>query len=567
MLRTEHSFYSTHMVRNSSKLTRQPYDVLVIGGGIHGGFVAWDAALRGLRVALIERDDFGSATSANSLKTVHGGLRYLQDGDLGLVRKMIRERKAYLKIAPHLVHPLPCLMPTYKELKKNKLLLTPGLIINDLIGFDRNMGQDEASRLPNSKPVSKSELFAKLPGLKPDGVTGGVHWHDGQVYNSERLLLSVLQSAVNQGADIVNYCAANQLIYADKDGKQVVGALAEDRLTGRRLNIKARVVVNATGAWTDKLVGVSTKSRFNLSTAVNLVVRRFVDGYGAGIFGQYQPSPAKPEKKSRLLFISPWRNFSIIGTLHEFYDGDPAAHRVTPETVQSLLDEVNEAYPGAKLTMEDVKFIHRGFLPCEDDRTGDVKLVRKGQVHDHAVEDNVEGLVSVVGVKYTTAREVAERAIDMVGLKLGKSLPKSKTANTAVHGAEFDTLADLLKEAKTRFKVGLSTAELESLVYNYGINYEDVLSLMEQDSQTGDLTPTEKMISAQIRYALANEMAIKLSDIVLRRTELGSAGYPGDDVVALCAKAMATELGWDIDKTQGEIEELQSIYNLKSMAE
>lgn len=559
------------MQRDLEKLQQKHYDLLVIGGGIHGAFVAWDATLRGLSVALIDRDDFGGATSANSLKTVHGGLRYLQDGDLRLVRKMIRERRAYLRIAPHLVHPLPCVMPTYRPLKKNKLLLRPALVLNDLIGSDRNNGLDQVAHLPKSRPLTKDELFERLPGLDPVGVTGGVSWHDAQVYNSERFLISILQSAASVGADVANYVTAQTLLFATQDQTRVIGATVCDQLTGDEFEIKASLVVNATGAWTDQLLSqIKTKSRFkqprfHLSTAMNVVTRQFIDGIGAGIFGHYQPDPDKPNKKSRLLFISPWRNYSIIGTVHQFFDGDPAEHEVTDEMVQSLLDEVNEAYPGAGLTLDDVKLVHRGFLPTTADRDGDVKLVRKGEVHDHLDEDGVAGLISAVGVKYTTARDVAEQTVDLAIEKLEFEAAPSTTAQTPIFGGNFLSLKSLIIDAQGRKSHGLGYKDVSSLVYNYGREYETILFMMDdEDDQVDHLPlthPHEKMMAAQVRLAIREEMAITLADVMRRRTDFGSAEYPGDELTSFCANIMAAELDWDSEKIAQEINTVKSLYS------
>ncbi len=558
------------MQRDLEKLQQKHYDLLVIGGGIHGAFVAWDATLRGLSVALIDRGDFGGATSANSLKTVHGGLRYLQDGDLKLVRKMIRERRAYLRIAPHLVHPLPCVMPTYRPLKKNKLLLRPALVLNDLLGSDRNNGLDQVAHLPKSKPLTKDELFERLPGLDPTGVTGGVSWHDGQVYNSERFLISILQSAASVGADIANYVTAQNLLFATEDQTRVIGANVCDQLTEKEFEIKASLVVNATGAWTDQLLSqIKPKSRFkqprfHLSTAINVVTRQFIDGIGAGIFGQYQPDPDKPNKKSRLLFISPWRTYSIIGTVHQFFDGDPAEHKVTDAMVQALLDEVNEAYPGAELTLDDVKLVHRGFLPTTADRDGDVKLVRKGQIHDHLNEDGVAGLISAVGVKYTTARDVAEQTVDMVIEKLELDYAPSTTAQTPVFGGNFLSLKSLIIDAQGRKSHRLDYKDVISLVYNYGREYETILFMMDdEDDQVDHLPltqPHEKMIAAQVRLAIREEMAITLADVIRRRTDFGSAGHPGAELINFCAEIMAAELDWDASKIEQEIDAVDALY-------
>lgn len=550
------------MQRNLNQFKQHSYDLLVIGGGIHGAFVAWDGALRGLKVALIERGDFGSATSANSLKTVHGGLRYLQDGDLKLVRKMIRERKAYLKIAPHLVHPLPCLMPTYKQLKKNKFLMAPALILNDWVGYDRNTGQDPLRLLPKSRLLSRGELLEKLPGIDPNGITGGVCWTDGQIYNSERFLLGILASAVGKGAHIANYVTATQLI--EQNGR-VTGVKAADAFTAETFEITAKIVVNATGAWTDHLLNAlkgdpQPKSRFLLSTAINIVTRKIVDGYGVGITGYYRPDPELDAERSRLLFVSPWRDYSIIGTLHDFYEGDPAEHQIASSKIEAFIAEVNRAYPAAALTLADVKFIHKGFLPTTADRQQDVKLVRTGQVHDHALESGIEGLVSVVGVKYTTAREVAERAIDTVAQKLGQTLPPCVTHVTPLHGGDITSLDRLLAEAQAWPEIKIERLALTQLVYNYGLEYGNILHEYAQSQAEAAGTSQEMLAKAQTRYAVHHEMALTLADVILRRTDIGSAGIPDEGLMAACAETMAAELGWDWDRTQAEIRAVQDIY-------
>jgi glycerol-3-phosphate dehydrogenase len=246
------------MKRDPARLSSSEFDVLVVGGGIHGALVAWDAALRGLSVALIERGDFGSATSQNSLKIVHGGLRYLQDGNLSRIRTMARERTTWMKIAPQLVHRLTCLMPTQPKISRSRLALGAALAMNDLLSFDRNRTTDSQKHLPAGKVISNQELSRLLPGYDVDGSTGAAVWHDAQIYNSERLLLEFILSPVEQGAEVANYVEAMGFL---RQENKILGVHARDVLTGELFEIRAQMVINCAGAWVEQLLDRVTRRR------------------------------------------------------------------------------------------------------------------------------------------------------------------------------------------------------------------------------------------------------------------------------------------------------------------
>jgi glycerol-3-phosphate dehydrogenase len=230
------------MKRNLVQLAGKKHDILIIGGGIYGACVAWDAALRGLSVALVDKGDFGCATSANSLKIIHGGLRYLQDANLKLVRRMVSERTIWMQIAPHLVHPMPCLMPTYKKLTRNNIALFTALKISDLIGYDRNRIVDPQKHLPNGHTISRTDCLRLIPEAAANGITGGAIWYDAQMYNSERLLISIILSAAKAGAEVANYVEVTSFL---RDDMGVKGVKAKDVLTGQELEIQANLVVNS----------------------------------------------------------------------------------------------------------------------------------------------------------------------------------------------------------------------------------------------------------------------------------------------------------------------------------
>ena len=549
------------MNRYLTQLSDHTFDVLIVGGGIHGACLVWDATLRGLSAALIERGDFGQETSANSLKTVHGGLRYLQDADVGLVRSMIHERSAYLRVAPHLVQPLGCLMPTYQKLMKSKPAMAVALKLNDWVGYDRNQDLDPERILPAGRLISRQEVLRLLPGLPAEGVSGGAIWYDGQMFNSERLTLSFILSAAQKGAVVANYVEATGFL---QDGNRVGGVKARDALNGNVLEIQARVVVNAAGPWVDQVLselnGAPLEKKFNHSLAMNLITRKFIDGYAAGI-------PSRPKvflkngqsMKSRVMFIAPWREYSIVGTFHTHYHGDPDEFKLEDEDLELFLNEVNSAYPQADLRREDIRFIHRGFLPAKlEDETREVKLLREGQVYDHQQMDGLGGLITVMGVKYTSARKVAARGIDQVFRSLGKTPPQCTSDITPLHDGAIASMATFVQTARNDQAAGFTANLINELTCSYGSSYSQVRELVLAEKPPEELTADSPVVvRALTRYAVKNEMAQKLSDVVLRRTALGSAGRPPSASLHAAEEVMATELGWDEKRRQQEMADVQ----------
>jgi glycerol-3-phosphate dehydrogenase len=338
-------------------LSNSPYDLLVIGGGIYGAWIAWDAALRGLSVALVDKGDFASATSSNSLKIIHGGFRYLQHADFRRMRQSIRERRDLMKVAPHLVHPLPVLIPSYGSWMQRKELMALALAMNDLMAMDRNRLQDPQKHITRGRVLSRQEVERLVPDVPSEGLSGGLVFHDAQVYSSERLVISVLRSAAGAGAALDNYVEVTSLL---KDGNSVAGVVAHDVLTGDRFEVRARMTVNATGPWSERLLGLLGEHYQNDTTpavkAVNLVTRRLVEGYAVGVASAngYRDADALISRSDKFLFIAPWRGYSLIGTTYTSFDGHPDRLEVTPGDVEDLLQKFNRAWPSARLGFDDV---------------------------------------------------------------------------------------------------------------------------------------------------------------------------------------------------------------------
>jgi glycerol-3-phosphate dehydrogenase len=532
--------------RRTDVLANNVYDLLVIGGGVVGAAVAWDAALRGFTVALAEKGDFGARTSANSLRVVHGGLRYLQELDVARVRQSVRERRALMRIAPHLVRPLPCLLPAYRRPgPRHRAPLAAALRLNDLLSWDRNRGlSDPAQRLPAGRLISRAECLRLLPGVREKGLTGAALWHDAHMANPERLTLSFLISAARAGADVFNHM---EFLGFLREGDRVTGARLRDASARRTLFARAKVTVNAAGPWAARalegLHGVPPR-RIPLTRAMNLLLRRpLARRFAAGV---YRPG-------GQVLFLVPWKGATLAGTWHTPCGGGPEDERPTEAEIGGFLAELNRAYPGAQLSRADVGAVFGGLLPGETAEGGDVRLRAQPLIVDHRAEDGVNGLLTAVGVKYTTARLAAERAVDEAVRKMGRPHAPCRTHDTPLAGGYIDRLEDYV-DAQTALNPGLPAGTVDRLVRTYGCEYRAVL----RGSDGRFLPGGAGVLEAEVEHAVREEMALTLADAVLRRTELAATGHPGAACLESCAGLMAAALGWDGDRRRRELEDCEA---------
>ncbi|GAB3678422.1 glycerol-3-phosphate dehydrogenase/oxidase [Salinisphaera aquimarina] len=527
------------MNRAIDGLGLRSYDIAIIGGGIYGTCIARDAALRGMSVALIERGDFGQATSHNSLKLIHGGLRYLQHLDVRRVRECIRERNHWLKNAPHLIRPLDVLIPTYGHGTRGRAALWSATQLYNALSVDRNRGLAEEQLVPAARIVSRAECERRIPGIDSKRVTGGCCWTDGQMQNAARVVLECVQDAVQAGADAANYVEATRLLTEDSN---VQGVSARDLLSGEQLTIRATLVINASGPWLANVLGADIGPRYHtvipLARALNVITRALPTQGAVGVESR-RSSDAVVGQSKRLYFITPWRGLSIIGTTHLPFDGQPDTYQVMPAEVKAFLDEVNQAYPPAKLTLADVVYCYGGLTPAAGLTGPEIRRARESRIIDHEVEDGVGGLLSVSGVKFTSAREVAEKAIDAAVRKLGKSGLRCVTHKTPLSGAQnYPGRRELRKSIELRLGPGVDSAAVDCLE-EYGTRYERVLGMWNGQ-------PDEKSIlEARCRYAVREEMARSVSDVVLRRTAMAERGTLTESALQACTTTMAHELGWN----------------------
>jgi glycerol-3-phosphate dehydrogenase len=539
------------MLRDLRRLADTRFDLVIIGAGFYGAIAAWDATLRGLSVAIIDKGDFGAATSFNNMKTLHGGLRSLQAMDFPQMRLFIRERRALARIAPHLVRPMPFVVPTYRHPKRSALVMRMALAMNDAASRDRHEGIDDPGlRLPDGELISREECLQFNPVIAPDGVTGGAVWHDYQMHNTDRMTLSFVLSAAERGAAAANYVAASGLL---RDGGRVAGVQVEDRLTGQHFDLRGAAVVNAAGPWAasllQALVPGATSPAPKLSRAMNIVTRRVVSTHGCGGLAH-----------GRFLFLVPWRDVSILGTSHDAHVGAPDRLHVTRRDVDAFLADAREAFPRARLTVADVRLVHRGLLPMVSGDATRVKLLRESAVIDHGREGSA-GLISMFGVRYTTARHTAALAIDAVFRARGtETAPPSPTSEVAVAGGNIDNKEKFLRGVLLQESAHAPEDVLRRLALTYGTQYDRVLALVREPALSSPLGTSCSVTAAEVVHAVRQEAAVKLSDALIRRTEAGSAGHPGSDAIAHAAAIMSRELGWDAERIAREIDETEAFY-------
>lgn len=538
-------------------MSSREYDVLVVGGGITGAFVAWDASLRGLKVAILDKGDFGGATSAATSKLIHGGLRYLKTLEVGLVRESLQERRIMEIIAPHQVYPLPFVFPAYGWGMRGLPAAISAMVFYDTLSYDRKWINDDDKKIPGHEKFSAEEILEMEPILDPEDLKGGVIYYDCQMYNPERLTLEPVLSAVEYGADAANYVKVEDLIM---EGDAVAGVKAMDLLTGQRYTIRARVTVNAAGPWADLMLGkIRGKKHRGLirSKGIHIITKPLHKNHAMVL----------QTKSGRHFFILPWRGHSLIGTTDVAYKGDPDDFKVTRKDIADFLLEINTTVPAAGLTQEDVLFQYGGLRPIVEKETSvEVEVYdasRKYEIYDHEKDEGIRGFVTAIGGKYTTSRNMAQQLVDIICTKLGREPIKCLTHTTPLFGGEIGRFASFVDRAGKRRPVRLGEDIIENLCRNYGSRYLDVIDNARK-KHLEKICDGYPDIMAEVIYAMDKEMAVSLSDVIFRRTGLGTLGNPGDEVIEKVADVMARELKWKKSRRNAEMEKALDVFEIRS---
>lgn len=494
-------------------LSGRTVDLLVVGGGIIGAGIARDAALRGLSVALVEQDDFASGTTSRPTRLIHGGLRYLELFDFALVRSDMRERETLLRIAPHLVFPLPFLLPLYRPSLWYQFKLRIGMQLYDALSLDKS--------LPKRKWLDRDETLAAEPELDGDGLQGAWRFYDAQVPLVERLVIENVVDAADHGALVLNHARATSYL---REGGRVVGAVVRDRIAGADLEVRARLTVNATGPWLDRTIAPlrsAAKPLLRLTKGIHLVTPRATK----------QAHVLFAKRDGRLFFVLPWLDATIVGTTDTDYEGDPADAAATEDDVRYLQAEARRAFPNAPF--DEIYFTWAGVRALvREEGVSEGKVSRKHALFDHERRDGVAGVLSVVGGKITAYRAIAEEVTDLATRKLAR---------------------DPMRDTHAPDRRGSLTAE-SLLPGADGSRANEIAALAAEDpSLAAPLCPHHHGVAAEIAHAVRSEWAMTIGDALLRRTSLGLASCQGLDRIDTVADLLGRLLGWDAERRKSEV--------------
>ncbi|HVF49148.1 MAG TPA: glycerol-3-phosphate dehydrogenase [Pyrinomonadaceae bacterium] len=536
------------------------FDAIVIGAGINGAGVARDAAMRGLRVLVLEKEDVSSGTSAWSTRLIHGGLRYLEHGEVGLVRESLRERERLFRIAPHLVRPLPMLIPLYADGRRKPLVVRAGMIAYDLLSFDKSLARH--------RMLTPAETLLRAPGLRREGLRGAALYYDAQVEFAERLVLENALSARAHGATFLTYARVERLSI---EKGRVCGVEFGDALGGGKYRAHARVVLNVAGPWVDEVLRGGSNGG---AASASPPLRKLIGGTKGShlVVGEFACAPrvalyTEAREDGRPFFIIPWNGRFLIGTTDTRFDGDLDAVETDEHEIAYLLRETNRVLPRAGLTREAILQTYSGVRPLARRASGaEASVTRRHFIREH--DGALDGLVSIVGGKLTTYRNLSEQAVDLLFKRLERRSPPCATAREPLPGAATVGGEDF-KSFCARFKAEspLHAHASERLLRIYGTRAADVLATARDESALlAPLSEATGAIGAEIIFSFRQEMAGTLTDCLWRRTMSGlssaSAGFAEAEAAARIAQQ---HLGWDAPRAAREVADYRS-YAAKRMS-
>lgn len=550
--------------RNIELLKNSRFDVVVVGGGITGACIAHDAALRGMKVALLEKKDFGWFTSSASSKLLHGGIRYLPFCQFNKVRESARERNIFQRIAPHLSYHLPFVIPVFSDsFMKSGFAMRSAMLLYGGVCAGLVQSPDASKKMPKPYFLSKEQLVSAIPQTENlPHLTGGQVMHESHMWSSERTTLAFVKSALANGAQAANYAEVSSFV---RSGDRITGVKVKDLLSGEDFLVEGDIIVNAAGPLVQQLNEKDgtinlNKSTTGFSKGVHLVTRQLVDKFAIAL-----ATPKKTggivNRGGRHIFILPWRGKSLIGTTNVPYSGEPEDVDVTETDLVDFLEDINETFPNAHLTRKDISFAFSGLYPltAKEIKPDTYQGTGEYQIIDHAKEDNVDGVVTALGAKYTTARTVAQSATDIVEKKIGRVHTCCATATTPLAGGEITDWQAFLQEKVAQYSSLMHPAPLTSLLRLYGTEIDALLARCEGGGKALSILDTH-ILNAVIDYSVDVELACSVADIVFRRTGIGTTEYPGKAVLMQIAQRMAETFAWSDERVAQEIADVEEKY-------
>jgi glycerol-3-phosphate dehydrogenase len=518
------------------------YDLIVIGAGINGLGILRDAAERGLRVAMVEQQDFCYGVSAWSGRLVHGGLRYLEHADIPLVRESLRERELLFKVAPHLVKPVRLIMPFYK---RPAWMIRLGMIAYDVLSFDKTV--------KSHRILGKKDVKTRFSGMATDGLSGAALFTDGQVEYAERLCTELAVAAGAAGAEFFNHTKVNGVL---QENGRVVGVSAQNS-AGEKIELRAELTINAAGPWVDYVLHGENKAK-------SIESKRLIGGSKGShiIVDPFEGAPSdvvyyESQTDGRLVLVIPWMGRYLIGTTDHLFEQEPDEARCDQDEINYLLTEANTLMPDAKLSREHVLYTYSGVRPLPyTPGVSEWKIPRSHIVLDHA-KTGYPGLHSIIGGKLTTYRQLAEDSVDLAVKQLGRGLKHPVSKNSKFPGAQTGNLAAFEKNFNTDATVQADSAK--RLLSLYGTRAEEILNLIRLNKNLGErFDPKSAAVAAELIYSVDSEYAQTLADVFARRNLLAFEPGHGLQGAERAAEILGSHLGWSKAQRDQELAEYRT---------
>lgn len=521
-------------MRNFQTISSEPFDLIVIGGGINGAATARDAALRGLKTILLEKGDFAGGTTSWSSRLIHGGLRYLEYFEFSLVRESLHEREVLLRNAPHLAKPIQMTIPIYRSGSRGYRIVQVGMVLYDVLSYDKS--------LPNHRMLSRKSTRQLFRAIDADELAGSAQYYDGQAEHAERLCLENILDAQQAGATVCNYTKVEDIHLANR---RITGLTCRDMLSDETFEVATHdktVVVNTSGPWVDEVCGlsespVSKGRKIGGTKGSHIIVDSFPGAPDSALY-------VEAKSDGRPFFIIPWLGQYLIGTTDERYEGRLDNIKADAEEVDYLIAETNAVLPAARLTRDDVRFTYAGVRPlpyAEGKKAG--SITRAHILHDHSKE-GAENLISLIGGKLTTHRQVGEEFVNAAFRKRGETVPACPTHTRLLPGA---ILLDnpKVKQWHERYGDRISPPVLDHLLGIYGARTIDLLALVDDAPDLAQpIVEGLHDIQAQIVFAVRSEMAHTFVDILRRRTTVCMHKNYGFDALPVVAQVLRQHCGW-----------------------
>ena len=552
---------STSLDSTTHGLESGDFDLIVIGGGITGICVAREAASRGLNVVLFEADDFGSGTSAATTKYIHGGIRYLEQYDIEVVRESLRERRVLALGAPHLVEQTRFIMPAWRWSKPPTALIGAGVLVYDALSFDRNRRAPESLRIPHPRWLSRRRLLEAVPWLDREGLQGAFAYHDTMNIHPERLLLAYAKSAAAAGARLYNHSRVTAFVGEDVDGDLRVDGVRVVRGADEFV-VRARVVVNAAGPWIDRVLsslGRPTGVGVDRSKGVHVLTRPI------GGPGRVTDAVFARARSGRHVIVSPWMGKSFIGPTDTPIDGDQSSVVVDPADVDLILETVNSTMSADadRLSVDDVEMTTVGVRPlirtgAHDEGGGTYSASRRHELYHHT-DHGVRNLWSIGGGKWTTGRATAEQMVDRLfenelAERRARRFDSRRTAAFGAFAWAEDAEPFLRSAAEELVAAGVNRRSAETVARLYGSEYVRILELVRADSDLGrSIGEDAADVGAQVVFAVTHESAFTLSDVIDRRLVSGTTGAVSRGTIENVARIAAPLWGWDDHRVADEV--------------